>query len=60
MKSEQDIKEEIEATVKTLSNYHEAYHNRKIPFDVMSEKANECHAIIGALKWVLGENDRYD
>jgi hypothetical protein len=26
----------------------------------MSDKVNECHAIIDTLKWVLGENDRHD
>ena len=36
MKSEQEVRDEIEATTKTLNNYHEAYHKRKIPFDVMA------------------------
>jgi hypothetical protein len=60
LKTRKEIKEEIEATIRTLKNYHEAYHQREIPFDVMSDKARECHTTIGALKWVLGENDRYD
>jgi len=60
MKNEQEIREEIEATGRTLKNYREAYKQSKIPFDVLEQKVNECHATIGALKWVLGENDRYD
>ncbi|MCR6108612.1 hypothetical protein HXA34_20185 [Salipaludibacillus agaradhaerens] len=60
MKTKKEIKERIDATVSTLKKYHEAYHQKKIAFDVMSDKVNECHAIIDTLKWVLGENDRHD
>lgn len=60
LKSKSEVKEEIEATIQTLKNHHKAYQDRKIPFDVMSDKSTECHAIIGALKWVLRENDRFD
>jgi hypothetical protein len=60
LKTEQEIRDEIEATARTLSNYEEAYVEGRVRFDVLSDKTTDYHATISALKWVLGENDRYD
>lgn len=55
-----EIEEEIEATRRTLENYRNAYKKGKIPRDVLDNKFTDCTATIQALKWVLGENDRFD
>ncbi|GFN32441.1 hypothetical protein PCURB6_27010 [Paenibacillus curdlanolyticus] len=60
MKSEAEIREEIESTIQTLKNYHKSYSQMEIYFDEMCEKVQKCHTRIGVLKWVLGENDKYD
>lgn len=60
MKTEQEIRDEIEANERTINNYQNAYKEGKIPFDVLKSKATECQATNAALSWVLGENDRYD
>lgn len=60
MKTEKEIREEIELTKKTIQNYRNAYKNNKIPEDVLENQIIDCSATIDALRWVLGENDRYD
>lgn len=60
MKNEKEIREEIEATKRTISNYRESYKKGKIPYDVLQNCIIDCSATIDSLKWVLGENDRYD
>lgn len=60
MKSEKEIREEIEATKRTIEKYREEYKKGKIPKDILKHQFVDCSATIDALRWVLGENDRYD
>ncbi|WP_242858871.1 hypothetical protein [Clostridium botulinum] len=60
IKTEKEIREEIECCKKTIDNYKKAYKEKKIPKDVLKSTLLECENSILALKWVLGENDRYD
>lgn len=60
MKSREEIEREIEATKRTIANYKKAYEDKKIPKDVLTNQLIDLRATIDALKWVLGENDRYD
>jgi len=60
MKTEEQIREEIEATKRTMDNYCNAYKEGKIPKDSFQTQVTDCYATIAALSWVLGENDRYD
>jgi hypothetical protein len=60
IKSKEEIEEEIGATKRTLENYQNAFKQEKIPMETLRSKHTECTATIGALKWVLGENDRFD
>lgn len=60
MKTETEIREEIKATKKTIDNYRKAYNKSKIPKEVFTSQSIDCSATIDALRWVLGENDRYD
>lgn len=60
MKTEKEIREEIKATIRTEEIYKKAYELKKIPKDVFINQIETMNATINALKWVLGENDRYD
>lgn len=60
MKSEKEIREEIEATKRTIENYIKLVETGKMPFDTIHDNVIDCSATICALKWVLDENDRYD
>jgi hypothetical protein len=60
LKTEKEIRHEIEATKKTIENYRNAYKNSEIPRDVMKSQILDCSSTIATLLWVLGENDRYD
>lgn len=60
MKSKKEIQEEIEATERTIQNYRNAYKKNKIPKDVLETQLIDCSATIDVLRWVLGENERYD
>lgn len=60
MKKESEIRDEIEATKKTIENYKVAYKNGKITEDILENQLTDCSATIDTLKWVLGENDRYN
>ena len=60
MKSENEIKDEIKATNKTIANYRKAYKNGEIHKDILKQQLADCTATLDALKWVLGKNDRYD
>jgi|GEM_PF-5161643 len=60
MKSEKEIREEIEATKRTMSNYRKAFKEGKITKDILKSNILDCNATVDALRWVLGENDRYD
>lgn len=60
MKSEKEIREEIENTKKTIMNYKKAYEEGRIEKESFRYFMTDCNATIDCLKWVLGENDRYD
>jgi hypothetical protein len=60
MKTQEQIIAEIEATNRTISNYRNAYESNRIPKDVFQSQLVDGQATISALRWVLGENDRYD
>ena len=60
MKTKQEIKEEIIATQNTVQNYRKAFKNGKINKKVLKAQIADCIATIDALRWVLGENERYD
>jgi hypothetical protein len=60
IKTEEEIRAEIEATKRTMENYRNAHKNGQIPMEVLSKQIVDCYATIDALRWVLGENDRYD
>lgn len=60
LKFNQKIKEEIEALQKTISNYREAYKNGEFPKERLRYVLLENESMTLALKWVLGENDRWD
>lgn len=60
MKTEKEIRDEIEATARTIANYCNAYKQKQIPEDVLHTQLIDCQATIAALEWVLEENDRYD
>ena len=60
MKTEQEILDEIKANERTIENYQQAYSDNKIPFEVLKTEHISTTATIQTLKWVLGENDRYD
>jgi predicted transcriptional regulator len=60
MKTEQEIKDEIEATKRTIENYRNAYKSGRISREVLKSQLIDCESTIHALMWVLGENDRYD
>lgn len=60
MKTEKEIREEIEATNRTKDNYIKAYEDKKIPKDVLVSKLIDLNTTIDTLSWVIGENDRYD
>lgn len=60
MKTEQEIRDEIKATERTIKNYRAAYIEKKIDRDALNLYLIDCGSTIDALRWVLGENDRYD
>lgn len=60
LKTEKEIREEIENCEKTVENYRKSHKDGKIPFDVLKSAVHENGSMIAALKWVLGENERYD
>lgn len=60
MKTEQEIREEIEVTKRTISDYCVTYKENKITREMYLNKLIDCESTIDALLWVLGENDRYD
>lgn len=60
MKTEEDIRGEVEATKRTIANYRNAYKQGVITKETLRSAIVDCTATIQALLWVLGENDRYD
>lgn len=60
MKTENEIRDEIKACETTIKNFSNAYKNGIVDKKLYIFKKEECNNMILALKWVLGENDRYD
>lgn len=60
MKTEKEIREEIEASQRTIGNYRKAYKDGKIPKESLEHALIDNQSTIATLRWVLGENDRYD
>ena len=60
MKTENEIRDEIKACEATIKNFKNAYKNGLVHKKIYISKKEECVNMILALKWVLGENDRYD
>jgi len=60
LKTETEIREEIEALNITDDNYRKAYKKGKIPEDVLKSELLQNSSMRLALEWALGENDRYD
>ena len=60
MKSEKEIREEIEVTLRTRENHRNAYKKGTIGVERLKNHLIDSDAIVATLKWVLGENDRYD
>lgn len=60
MKTEEEVRNEIQLSKNTIANYRNAYKNGKISKDVLYSNVIDCNATIAALKWVLEENDRFD
>lgn len=60
LKTEQEVKEEIEATIKTIGNVRKAYKEGKITKELLKIYLTDLQGNLSALRWVLGENDRHD
>lgn len=60
MKTKWEVRNEIKAAKRTIKNYHKAFRSGKIQKDVLEHQVIDCLATIDALRWVLGENDRFD
>ena len=60
MKTEKEIRDEIEACKRTIKNHQDAIKNGELLAKYAHPVIDSCLAEIGALRWVLGENDRYD
>jgi hypothetical protein len=60
MKTEEEIRDEIAATYRTIKNHKIAYQCGIITKDDLKIIKVDCESTIDALRWVLGENDRYD
>lgn len=60
MKTEKEIKEEIDATERSKNNFVEAYKDRRIDKRTLEYKLHEYDTTLLVLSWVLGENDRFD
>lgn len=60
MKTEKEIRNEIEACKNTIENYRNAYKKGEIPKEMLKFELIQNESMMFALKWVLDENDRYD
>lgn len=60
MKTEKEIRNEIETLEGDKTRILEAFRNKYIPQDVFKSMTEEKQSMIAALYWVLGENDRWD
>lgn len=60
IKTEKQIREEIDAVDVTMKNYKKTYKDNEIPKDVFMSAMTENRAISTALHWVLGESERWD
>ncbi len=60
MKTEQEIRKEIELNKQTLENYKNAYKKGEISKDILDKMKIDCASVEATLLWVLEENERYD
>jgi hypothetical protein len=60
MKTEKEIRDEIEAINRDDERARKEYKDGEIPKEILKSKLLQNSAMRLALKWVLGENDRYD
>lgn len=60
MKSYTEIMSEIETSERTLNNYREAFDAGEIDRLALKRALADHGSTVAALKWVIGENDRFD
>lgn len=60
MKTEQQIRDEIQITDNAIEKYRNAYKKGKMPQEVFKSQIMDFLATKDALRWVIDENDRYD
>lgn len=60
LKTEKEIRNEIEACDNTIKNYKNAYKKKEISKRILKSELLQSESMKFALKWVLDENDRYD
>lgn len=60
MKSEKEIRQEMETLNRQNEEIRKSYKNGEIPKEVFQTSIRQNNAMKSALKWVLGENDRFD
>lgn len=60
MKSFTEVNVEIQAAERTITNYREAFAEGEIERPELKRALAENQTTIAALRWVLGENDRFD
>jgi hypothetical protein len=60
MKTEKEIRDEIEAINRDDERARKEYKDGEIPKVVLRSKLLQNSSMRLTLKWVLGENDRYD
>jgi hypothetical protein len=60
MKTQTEISQEIDNCLKTIENFNKAYKEKKITKRVAQIETLQYAGMVLALKWVLGENDRWD
>lgn len=59
-KTEKEIRDEMDAIRRTIENYRNAVKEGDFPKERMKFVLLENNSMLLALKWVLGENDRFD
>lgn len=60
MKTEKEIRDYMELVNRSIENLKKALRENKIPEVVYINQRINLDATLSTLRWVLGENDRYD
>jgi hypothetical protein len=60
LKTEQEIKDEIEAQRTAIKDFKESFKNGRISKESLVKAMSDHNHVILALRWVLDEMDRYD